>query len=295
MSGPILRLGTDELLTVVRKLDLLEVVVEQLLRHRDAPGNTLPKDAYGPAGEHVVFRDERTGTRCAVPAAGLRAYRTAALTALAARQLLVPGVVTASVIGSGPVADLLIPVIVRHVPDVSHITLCPVGGPVADSVQPMLAEELEQAGIGLSVTPRMEEAVFGASLIALSGADPAGLRSGHVASGAVVVNASGQDLPEGLLHGVRRVFVDDLERLRSAGERRFVRVHHAEAGIHPSEQRGRVDSDLRQILRGERPGRTGLDHILLVELLGTDALDRTLAQRIHRTALLHGLGTFRPS
>ncbi|HEU5469357.1 MAG TPA: hypothetical protein VFV67_01795 [Actinophytocola sp.] len=174
--------------------------------------------------------------------------RGALLTALAARHLLPPGVVTASVIGRGEVKHRQLMAIVRHVPGVSHVSVRGLGG---EPVHPWVAGQVELAGVGLTVAGTAREAAFGANLVVVTGFDQAEVWPAHLANGAVLVNATGREPDRVMLAMVGRIFVDDA-----------VLLDRAELPWG-----SRVEGDLRQVLTGEHPGRTGPDEVLLVELL----------------------------
>lgn len=290
MDVPMLRLGTDDLCTAIAGIDPVPVLAAELMA---VGGNAAaaPGARWGePLGAFAVLEDTTTGGRCALPAAALRAYRSAALTALAARHLLAPGVVTASVIGSGLAARLQMMVIARHVPDVSHIAACAASVDRDPPVWTGMADQLDHAGIELTVTDHVDEAVFGANLVAITGCDADLVRVDHLSKGAVVVNATGRDLPDHLVDGANQVYVDDSARMDSAAHRHFART--AAEGSSSVRRHDGIEADLGAVLTGEHPGRTRADHVLLVELLGPNALDLALACLVHRAALVLGLGEF---
>ncbi|WP_410537658.1 hypothetical protein [Streptomyces sp. KL2] len=290
MDSRFLRLDTEDLCALVPDFDSAQAAAEELLAHPDGgPGRHA-----GPGGrllelrgDTAVLRDPGGGDLCALPASGLYACRVAALTALAANQLLDPGVVTASLIGSGTAGRIQLLVIARSVPDVSHVAVHSPGGPHASPVDSGIAGVLEATGIGLTVAASPEEATFGASLVVVT--EPVVSRPclGHLAPGSVLVNATGRSLREETTGCVSAVYVDDLGLLDAAGR---VPV--------PAGGRLGVEADLRQVFTGEHPGRACADHVLLVELLSGAApetrLDVVLAERIHRAALCHGLGALSP-
>ncbi|MFD9733233.1 hypothetical protein [Umezawaea sp. NPDC059074] len=290
MDVPMLRLSADDLCTAIAGIDPVPVLAAELM----AMGGTAaaePGARWGePFGAFAVLEDTSAGGRCALPVAALRAYRAAALTALAARHLLAPGVVTASVIGSGLAARLQMMVIARHVPDVSHIAACAVNGDRDLPVWTGVVDQLDHAGIELAVTNHVDEAVFGANLVAITGCDADLVRVDHLSKGAVVVNATGRDLPDHLVDGANQVYVDDSTRMGSAAHRHFARtVAH---GSSSARRHDGIEADLGAVLIGEHPGRTRVDHVLLVELLSPNALDLALACLVHRAALVLGLGGF---
>ncbi|MGY1455452.1 hypothetical protein [Streptomyces sp. SS8] len=300
MDSRFLRLDTEDLCALVSGFDSAQTAAEELLAHpHGGPGRYA-----GPGGrllelrgETAVLRDPGGGDLCAMPASGLYACRAAALTALAANQLLDPGVVTASLIGSGAAGRIQLLVIARSVPDVSHVAVHSPRGPHASPVDSGTAGVLEATGIGLTVAASPEEATFGASLVVVTEPVVSEPCLGHLAPGSVLVNATGRSLKEEATGCVSAVYVDDLGLLDGAAG---PGCPGSVAGCVPVPAGGRlgVEADLRQVFTGEHPGRACADHVLLVELLSGTApetrLDVALAERIHRTALRHGLGALSP-
>ncbi|MFP8883436.1 hypothetical protein [Streptomyces mangrovi] len=293
-------MDTEDLCALVSDFDPAEAAAEELLAHPDhgparpaGPGGRL-LELRGPT---VVLRDPCAGDLCELPASGLYACRTAALTALAANQLLDPGVVTVSLIGSGTAGRIQLLVISRSVPDVSHIAVHSPGGRRDSPVDHGVAGALEATGIGLTVTRRAAEATFGASLVVVTEPVVNEPCLGHLAPGSVLVNATGRGLPAEMAGCVSAVYVDDLGLLEGAGCG-CPRSGAAAGPSAPAQEHLGVEADLRQVFTGEHPGRACADHILLVELLSGAAshmrLDLALAERIHRAALRHRLGVPSP-
>ncbi|MFV2009857.1 MULTISPECIES: hypothetical protein [unclassified Micromonospora] len=205
---------------------------------------------------------------CALTARDPPAYQAALLTVLAARSLLRPSAVTVAVIGSGAAVALQLFLIARYVPGVSHIAVCQ---PDAEPDR-WVVDALELAGIGLARTNHPGEAAFGANLVVVCGAADGhvGLADGatgpqvHLPAGALVVNATGRDLPSALIDQVTEVFVDDISLASSATVGDPPRLGYAR---HRAESKYRPHGDLAGILAGRRQGRISEEHVLLVDLL----------------------------
>jgi ornithine cyclodeaminase/alanine dehydrogenase-like protein (mu-crystallin family) len=269
----VLRLREHELHDALAGFDVSRSLVDELLWREvgDAlPATTGVRTVGGwsldPGTEHgdAVLHNSRGGL--ALSTTGLRAVRGAALTAVAARLFLSPNVVTGTVLGSGVAARLHVAALARHVPGVSHIAVH-----AADAAPADLAAELERAGIGLTVTERGEDAVFGANLVVLADRyEPgAGRDAGQLAPGAVVVNATGAPPPSGVHEQAGQVFVDD---------RRL------------APWTGPVAADLGQVLAGTHTGRVPHEGVVLVDLLGAATGGLWLAFHLYQAALRLGLG-----
>ncbi|GAB3056393.1 hypothetical protein [Micromonospora schwarzwaldensis] len=246
-------------------------------------------------GEHmpdpvdVVTEQLMTGDRSLLPAdhrsgAGCPsspAYWSALLTALAARYLLDSAVITAAVIGPRLTVQTHTLILARHVPPISHVAVCltdappPAKGadagalPFRSHIDPSVIDELELAGIVVVRAATPERSAFGANLVVLTGPVDGGglpLWDGEVrlARGALLVNASGRDLPPQLAGQVGPVFVDDMSLLARAAEHGLARPAQPRRGHQPSY---RLVGDLREVVLAEHVGRTDPEQVLLVELL----------------------------
>ncbi len=298
MSDRILRLSSNELWRLLELVDPVELVAARLggTAGGDEAGRFIAASA--PAGDHVVFEDPATAVRCLLPASALRGLRTAAVVALAARALLFPSLVTVAVFGSDPATQLQLALIARYVPGVSFVAVWPDDGQPLDE---RVLDLLDRTDISLLTVGDAGEAMFGASLLVGFGLDR--LPARRPAPGALLVNATGRDLPVNLENTADGIYVDDLGLLGDNRHRRFVRVHNDRAdrdseahwrteGWHRNQSRSQVRADLGQVLTGASPGRTTIDEVLLVELLGLRDLDVTLACRFQRAALQDGAGAW---
>ncbi|TDV47889.1 hypothetical protein [Actinophytocola oryzae] len=267
----VLRLRAHELPEALTGADAPRAVVDELLWQEVADNDAaLSRRAIGGWRLHGNIGDdltllygEHSGGGMLVPTTGLRAVRGAALTAAAARMFVGPQVVTVSVLGSGLAARLQILALATHVPGVSHVAVHAPDG--RSRVPSSLVEWLDGAGIGLTVAKCGADAVFGANLVVLAGPQPRA--SWQLPQGAVIVNATGHEVP--LDARVDQVFVDDRRLL---------------PGSAPG------TADLGQVLAGTHPGRDALDGVLFVDLLGTDAGGLWLTHQLYQAALRNGLG-----
>jgi len=310
MTNPILRLNTDELLSALDAIDPVDVLVEELVGQTVGGSDGPPQPAatltpwqaddepgVGPVAELMLLDDLVTGAKCVLPSSALYVFRTAALAALAARELVVPGVVTAAVLGNGFAAQASLSLIARNLTGLSHVAVCPESDEVNLPMEPRVIDQLDLAGVGWLMTTAVSEAVFGATLIIATIGRARWLEIGQLPKGAVLINTTGEDLPDDLVDAVDQIYVDDSSLISRNAHRYFARMHMAGNGECPpppgrivGRRPPRVAADLAQVLTGAHPGRTHLDHILLVELLGARVLDARLASKLHGAALERGLG-----
>jgi hypothetical protein len=308
MTGSIPRLQAEDLLRAIDLLDPLAVVAEDLVG-RPAPaqrrtGRFVAGLASDP--ELTLVEDLGSGERCLLPTACLRMVCAAAVASLAVRELHGTGVGTVAVFGGESPTDLLLAVIAAYLPNLSHVAVyAPASGP-EPPVDRAVAERLELAGIGLSVSGEARQTAFGASLFIVAARDRGRLDVGTPAPGVLLINASGADLPDELLDAIDQVYVDDLQLVVDNPHRAVVRQHLSGSdgaaeplgapreGWHRRQagwrHRRRIETDLGRVLTGDHPGRTHVDDVLLVELLGLRELEVALAGRLLRTAIEHGLG-----
>ena len=299
----VLRLTTDDLWRLLREIDPVELVSTQLNGRtgKESPGRF--RENGGRRSDGLVLLDDAdTGVSCLLPASCLALIRIAALATLAAAELLAPGQVTVGLLASGEAARLHLATLTRHLPDIGDVALCP------DRDRYLGVQDLlDQAGIGLSVTTSADEAAFGANLLITTGRGHDRLCLGHLARGALLVNSAGHDLPDDLVDGVDAIVVDDTELLADNRHRHFARVHLETEAVAATEPLRLLEGwhrpglewrsrrhvvGLDRIVAGTHPGRTHIDDVVLVELLGTRVLDIALACLLERTALECGVGAW---
>jgi len=268
MTRPLIQLSARDMTGAFGGVAAVNLVAAELLGadpHDD--GSRLVPGYDDPA--LVVLEDAEGMPRCVFPAAGLRDCRAAALTGLAARELTAAaGPVTAVLVGSWPGRDPLLVLLVHQFPRVDRIALCPRSAALGVLADPALVAAVDLSGVALSVVEDVRCAVRGAALVVVGGPIDGPLTADALDPGALVVDASG-DAVAGAL-AVDQIYVDDA---RLAGDRVF-------------------DAELGQVLRGEHPGRTWDEQVLLVELLTAGAPTPALARSLHESAVARGCGVW---
>jgi hypothetical protein len=299
MSDAILRLDFEDVWIALEDIDAVAVVAEELIAR--AVGTRIDDEGTWPVGEwpgrdarEVVIEHPATGVRCVLSPANLRMARSAALTALATRELLTPGGVTVAVLGAPQAVQFQLALIARCVPDISHVATCLPPG-TSSSLPPRLVEQLEQDGIALSVAGSVTETVFGANLVVAGDravlSDLDGIRLADLARGTVLVNATGHDLPAEVVDEVGEMYVDDLSLLADNKDRYFVEAHLRSA-VGRDGSSTRIAADLGQLLVDGHFRAARHDRPVLVELLSAELLSASLALRILETALRMRIGTW---
>jgi ornithine cyclodeaminase/alanine dehydrogenase-like protein (mu-crystallin family) len=301
MADAILRLGVEDVWIALQAMDPVAVVAEELIGRTVG---TRPDD--GAVDEWVGDRDDvelvmlehqKTGVQCVLPAESLRLSRSAALTALAARELLIPGGVTVAVLGAAEAMQFQLSLVARYVPDISHAAAY-LKDETSSSLLSRLAEQLDLNGIGLSAVTSVADTVFGANLVVAAEEaavrDLDEIRPAQLARGTVLVNATGRDLPPDLLEEVGELYVDDLSLLPANEHRYFVGAHLSAARDRSSvgSLTPRISADLGQLLTKGHFVREQQNRLVLVELLGAQTLTAPLAYQIFEAALRHRLGSW---
>lgn len=306
MPQSTLQLRAEEVWTALDMIDPVVIMAEELIgnvierpKRSQTPGRlTRPTGPHNGTGDLILL--EHPQVRCWLPARSLQMSQNAAVAAITARELLVPGGVTVAMLGMDATTQPQVGVIARHVPDISHVALCGTRGNPPGRLDAKLTDQLELSGIGLSVMDTAAEALFGANLVIAADAsllrdEPANLQVTQLVRGAVLVNSTGEDLPAELVGRVDQIYVDDLGLLEAGRDRSVVAAHLArsdERADGRGEQEGpRIVADLGRLLAGAHAGRQRIDDILLVELLGSDVPNAQLAYKIVRAAQKIGLGT----
>jgi ornithine cyclodeaminase/alanine dehydrogenase-like protein (mu-crystallin family) len=295
MSGTVLQLRSHEVWRALEVVDPVETMAEYLIGRTvgrvgpgsESAGRLVSWRGAGRNGTELVLLDHPDATGpCVLPAQSLRSSQVAALAAVAAREMLVSGGVTMALLGPATDTQPQLSVVARYVPDISHVALF--GGPETclEHIEPRLADQLELSGIQLSVAASVADAVFGANLViatshATAALDLADLRPSQLARGALLINATGEDLPTDIVERVDQVFVDELGLLENYPHRHVVGAHRADP---------RIAGDLAQLLTDQHAGRRRSGDLVLVELLGVHELNADLAFRIYEVATQTGLG-----
>jgi hypothetical protein len=255
MTSPAVRIGPDEMWTLLDHMDLVGALRDGLRETGAPPGKLSMLDSG-----LLAFRAEEAGRSGEFPAEDLRALCRAGLAALAARLLLASGVITASVVGPRRPVQWHIGVLGRYVPNVSHVAVFTADRTRPGAVDARLLDQLDLAGIGLSITTSVADAVLGATLVVSLGQESGQIGYEQLARGSLMVNADGQAVTDDLRDNVARCYSLD---------------------------------DLAGVILGYQPGHPHSDQIQLVDLLEPDwihELETSLAYHLVGTALRLGIG-----
>ena len=303
MAEMILRIDADDVWRTLDTLDPVAVLAEELIkrainhpdREREPGCRLVPWPDHGEDDDYVLAECRSHDVGCAMPATTLRTVHAAALAALATRELLPSGGITVAILGTRDEIQRQLAVLARNVPDIVHVAVRVTDRPEAEPLEPRLVDQLDLSGIGLSVVTALAETLFGANLVVVvsegaltEGPDHAGIK--HLVRGTVLVNASGHDLPVGLVDYADQIYVDDLALLPEHPDRYVVRRHLAGATAGARGRPPSIAADLGLLLAGARHGREQQTDIVVVELLSADIPNTHFAGLIAETAMRGGLG-----
>jgi hypothetical protein len=285
MSRDDLHVDTERVWQALDHIDLMSALTGVLSGQASAAG--MVRLVPGSKGDLVLFEVAGTDRRCVLPAAQLRAISVGIRSAFAVRQLLGAAVVTAAVLSSGPAGQLVLGVIARHIPGISHVTLYD-DDPAGAVLEPRVLDLLDLAGIGFARAESVGAATRGANVVIAVGATTPGLLIDQLSPRCVLINAIGEDLPDPVVDHVGRIYVDDLRLVELNRHRYFVRVPRPEGElVRPrrlrlagcERERAAQLSDFHQLAQ-KSTNAVRLDEIVLVELLENRSVDAAIAGRL---------------
>ncbi|MEU7908340.1 hypothetical protein [Actinoplanes sp. NPDC049118] len=163
---------------------------------------SLPADGTGlvPAltdtATHVTYRDRSTGTDTLLPRSALGALGDAARLAAEARRLVGAGTLTVGMIGPIPRLWWYAGVLGRALTGITDLRLCISRSADEDRDErplPRLVDQLDLAGVGLTLTDDPGAIAFGSTLVVV--AAPLDLSSERIIPGALVIEAAPGMLP----------------------------------------------------------------------------------------------------
>lgn len=212
-------------------------------------------------------------------------YRTAAVTAIAARLLAGPGFSTVCCIGCGPIGRMQLDVLVQHHPGVRDVFLFDLDAGAAAQQRAWLERTERKLSVTICRSP--EEAVRQAEVvITATVADRPYLPFAWLQPGTFVSNVSIMDLEPDVFLKADKLVVDDWDQCN-----REKKVIHqlVEAGLF---SRTRLHAELGEVVAGMRPGREGSDEIIVLNPMGMAIEDIACARAVYDAAIAEGVGTW---
>lgn len=209
--------------------------------------------------------------------------RTAAVTAVAARHLALPGFSRVACIGCGPIARMQLTTLLEQFAGIERIYLY--DRDVAAAVLLKSSLEALHPGIDCIIAQSAREAVgAGELVVTCTTADKPYIEYDWLRPGAFVSNVSIMDVHKEVFERADKVVVDDWEQ--SNREKKI---------IHQLVQEGRfsrqkLHAELGDLVLGTRPGREWPREIILLNAMGMAVDDLVCARCFYEKALAESAG-----
>jgi ornithine cyclodeaminase len=234
----------------------------------------------------IVLNDPRTNYPIGILEGSLiSAWRTAAVTCLAAEHLARPGFTDVALVGCGVIGRTHVTALLEQFDQIATIHLFDVRPAAARE----LAELLDRAprDVAVRIAGSAEEAVrAGELVVACTVTDRPYIPFAWLRSGAFVANVSIMDVHRDVFLGADKVVVDDWDQCNR--ERKLLN----ELVLEGSFSRERLHAELGEVLSGRRPGRERDDEIILLNPMGIAVEDVACAAEVYVRAKRRGVGTW---
>ncbi len=234
----------------------------------------------------TILNDVDTHFPIAILEGGLISnYRTAAVTTVAARYLARTGFVSLACIGSGPIGQMQVSMLLGHFPQLRHVFLFDLDR--AAATRHAAALESSAPHVTVTLTQSAEAAVQSAEVVVTATvAQRPYLPFEWIQRGTFVSNVSIMDVEPDVFLKVEKLVVDDWDQCN-----REKKVIHqlVEAGLFRRQQ---LHAELGEVVTGQRPGRESADEIILLNPMGMAIEDIACARSVYNAALDEGVGTW---
>ncbi|UQA91910.1 2,3-diaminopropionate biosynthesis protein SbnB [Streptomyces halobius] len=234
----------------------------------------------------TVLNDPATNYPIAIVEGGLiSAWRTAAVTVLAARHLARKDFTDVSLIGCGVIGTAQITALLQQFGHISTVHLYDWRREAADALVARIAAEYPEAT--LTVADSAEQAVRAGDLVVpCTVTDQPYIEAGWLKRGAFLSNVSIMDVHKEVFLAADKVVVDDWEQ--SNREKKIINQLVLEGKF----SREQLHAELGEILAGSRPGRETDDEVIVLNPMGMAVEDIACAAEVYRRALDAGVGTW---
>jgi 2,3-diaminopropionate biosynthesis protein SbnB len=234
----------------------------------------------------IVLNEPATNYPVAILEGSLiSAWRTAAVTVLAARHLARKEFTDVALIGCGVIGTTQIKALLQQFGHIAAVHLHDTRPEVAQA----LAEQIRisHPRINVSVAGTAEEAVRAGDLVVpCTVTDRPYIPSAWIKRGALVANVSIMDIHKDVLLDADKVVVDDWEQ--SNREKKVINQLVQEGKF----SREQLHAELGEVLAGTRPGRESDDEIIVLNPMGMAVEDIACAAEVYRRALRQDVGSW---
>lgn len=233
----------------------------------------------------IVLNDPSTNYPVALLEGGLiSAWRTAAVSALAARHLARPGFTDVALIGCGVIGSTQLAALLQQFAHIETVRLFDVRPEAADKLAATVTAE---HGVSVVITDSAEDAVRAGDLVVpCTVTDRPYIHSDWLKPGSLLCNVSIMDAHKDVFLEADKVVVDDWEQ--SNREKKIINQLVLDGAF----SRERLHAELGEILAGRKPGRETDDEVIVLNPMGMAVEDIACAAEIYRRALEQRVGTW---
>jgi 2,3-diaminopropionate biosynthesis protein SbnB len=234
----------------------------------------------------IVLNDPDTNYPIALLEGSLiSAWRTAAVTCLAAEYFARSGFTDVALIGCGVIGSTQLRALTRWFPDITTAHLFDTNPKAAHALADRIGEE--RPGIKVAIADSAEEAVrAGEVVMPCTLADAPYIPFSWLSRGTFLANVSIMDVHKDVFLNADKVVVDDWEQ--SNREKKIINQLVLEGTF----SRDRLHAELGDVLAGTRPGRENDDEVILLNPMGMAVEDIACAAEVHRRAVRQEIGTW---
>lgn len=231
----------------------------------------------------IVLNDPATNYPVAVMEGSLiSAWRTAAVTCLAARHLAREGFTDVALIGCGVIGRTQVTALLQQFPHIHTVHAYDLRRQAAGE----LAETLGQR-VRVRVADSAEDAVrSGDVVVPCTVTDEPYISLSWLKPGTFLSNVSIMDVHKDVFLGADKVVVDDWDQCNR--EKKIINQLVEEGSF----SRQRLHAELGEVLAGTRPGRETDDEIILLNPMGMAVEDIACAAEVYERAKSRGVGTW---
>ncbi|MEU3272823.1 2,3-diaminopropionate biosynthesis protein SbnB [Saccharomonospora sp. NPDC006951] len=230
----------------------------------------------------IVLNDPETNFPIAIMEAGLiSAWRTAAVTCLAAEHLGRADFTDVAIVGCGLIGRTQLAALLQHFPHIRTAHLYDVN---PEAARTMAAQT---TGVETRIAASAEKAVMtGDVVVTCTVTDTPYLAFSWLKPGTLVCNVSIMDVHKDVFLNADKVVVDDWEQ--SNRERKIINQLVVEGRF----SRERLHAELGEVLAGTKQGREDDDEIILLNPMGMAVEDIACAAEVYTRAVAAGTGTW---
>lgn len=234
----------------------------------------------------IVLNDPDSNYPIAVLEGSLiSAWRTAAVTCLAAEYLAKPGFTDIALIGCGLIGGTQLTALTQWFPQITAVHLFDTRPDAAHALAARLGGQ--RPGVDVTVADSAEEAVrAGEVVVPCTVTDQPYLPFSWLKPGTFLANVSIMDVHKDVFLGADKVVVDDWEQ--SNREKKIINQLVLEGTF----SRDQLHAELGEVLAGTRPGRESDEEIILLNPMGMAVEDIACAAEVYRRARERNVGTW---